>query len=336
MTSNEVKKIWITWERHRRTRALADKFDAQLFEITHEGNRIVRYIYSALITFKVLLQQRPDVLIVQTPSYVLAFFAVIYRSFFNYTLVLDAHNGVTFRLEYKSGGLFSLIKYAVSNADLVIVTSESVYPVIKQYQQSVINLPDCIPDIEMNPMPEVFKGLESPLITLIASHQHDEPIEEILRAFEQVVQNNTGQIIVTGKKPKGVRYAEFEGSPNIIFAGFLSYEDFDGLIFGSDLLIDVSTDPTVLVCGGYEAIAVGVPALVSNSPVSRQVFKKGFLYADSTVSSYAAEITRFMDEREQYRHQIGLFKAEFIAAWEQSFSRVEEKIYNLRASRNNN
>lgn len=329
-----MKTIWVTWERHRRTRTLSQRLDSELFEIVYDGNSLIRYAYSILMTFRVLIQNRPDVLIVQTPSYILAFFAVIFRYFFGYSLVLDAHNGAAYRLEHKSGVLVSMIKFAVSKANLIIVTSESVYPVIQQYQQSVINLPDCIPEIKPAPLPEMFRGMDKPLVTLIASHQHDEPIIDILRAFDNVMQQSAGHIVVTGKVPKGVDYSEFDKNNNVSFTGFLSYTEFDGLIAGSDLLVDISTEPTVLVCGGYEAIAVGVPALVSDSIVSRQVFKKGFLYAESTTASYSTEIGRFLERKDFYKEQIIAFKEEFDEEWKMLFYKVEERIKNLRATQN--
>jgi hypothetical protein len=98
------------------------------------------------------------------------------------------------------------------------------------------------------------------------------------------------------------------------------------LIGNSDLLIDVSTDSTVLVCGGYEAISVGVPAIVSSSLVSRAVFSRGFIYSDCSVDSYVKAIYEYLDQPDVTKEEMILFKSEFTDSWQQSFDKVEAEL----------
>lgn len=329
MSTKNRRKIWITWERHRRTRRLAEKLNVELFEITFQGNSAARYIYCIFATVKTLYANKPDILLVQTPSYILSFLVALLKPAFKYKLVLDAHNGVTYRLENNQSKLVSLIKYAVRKSDLVIVTSQSVYPILKPYQQALAELPDGIPEISRQPMPQAYSSQPKPYITLIASFQHDEPIELILEACDQVLKQRNGHVFVTGKVPSAADFSKYQSNSNISFTGYLSYEDFDGLICNSDLLIDISTDATVLVCGGYEAIAVGVPALVSDSPVSKKVFGSGFIYSDCSVENYIAAIESFFDNPEIYKSQMIQYKDTFNQSWQKSFDAFLRKIEDL-------
>ena len=321
--------LWITWERHRRTRSLAAEFGMDLYEIIYSGNAVLRYCYSILKTLVILIKERPDVLLVQSPSYILSFFAALLKPIFGYKLVIDAHNGVTHRLEARQSRLVGLIEYAVTRADLVIVTNDSVAHILAPYQSSVIELPDMIPVIRSQSLPASLSNKARPYITLIASFQYDEPIDYILEACKTVLEETSGHVFVTGKVPAAFNGKTFKGHPNITFTGYLSHDHFDGLIQHSDLLIDISTEEPILVCGGYEAIAVGVPAIVSDSPISRKISSRGFIYAGCSIPGYTDAIATFLDNPAFYKGEMLAFKKEFSDSWRGVFTAVEKKLLAL-------
>jgi hypothetical protein len=84
--------IAITWEQHRRTQGLSAGLQMPLFELSYRGGRIVRYLVLAWQTFVLLLRERPQALLVQNPSMVLAAMALAVRPLLRYKLVVDAHN----------------------------------------------------------------------------------------------------------------------------------------------------------------------------------------------------------------------------------------------------
>jgi len=77
---------------------------------------------------------------------------------------------------------------------------------------------------------------------------------------------------------------------NIHFTGFLPEAEFVDLLASSEAVIDLTTWPDCLVCGGYESMALGTPLILSDSPVNRQTFVGGVLYCDNTASGIAEAV----------------------------------------------
>ncbi|MDA8789382.1 glycosyltransferase [Pseudomonadales bacterium] len=318
--------IFISWERHRRTRTLAKKINIPLFEIVYSGNSIFRYSYCIIKTVKTILNNSPKVIIVQTPSYVLAFFCTLLKQIFGFKLVVDAHNGVTYRLNKQPSLTRWFVERSVKNADLIVVTNDTVFPILDKYETKRALLPDCIPDIPKHPPPKQYLHHTLPAITVISSFQHDEPIQLILDAFLESNQASKAHLFVTGRLPEKHAYDYYLQKNNITFTGYLSFEDFDGLISNSNLLIDISTDPTVLVCGGYEAMAVEVPCVVSSSSSSKSVFESGFLYSRISTEDCRRAIEDYFLSPKVYQRDIKAYKAVFNTKWDKLLQDAELKI----------
>src|SRR4051794_37280494 len=90
--SRRAHCIWISWERHRRTRELARAIGADLFEFTSSAPGHARYLVLLVRTARCLFHNRPDVLFLQCPSILLALFAAVLKPALRYCLVVDLHN----------------------------------------------------------------------------------------------------------------------------------------------------------------------------------------------------------------------------------------------------
>lgn len=323
------ERIWITWERHRRTRELVGEVGAELFEVISAAGGAARYLWCLTETLRLLMVHRPRILFVQSPSYVLAFMAGVLRPLFRYKLVIDAHNGVTYRLAGAPSLLRNLISASVARSDLVIVTSAAVCPTIEAHGGRPVILPDKMPSITAGELCGPMASRPRPWLTLIASYQHDEPIESILTGALEVW--SKGTLFVTGRRPADAGLDRFASEPRIEFTGFLEESDYEALIGTSDLLIDISSEATVLVCGGYEAMSVGVPAVVSDSPVSRDVFRPGFVYAENSAPGYRRAIESFLEDSEGLRAEIRECRQSFPARWKAWFAGVEAAVDRLES-----
>jgi hypothetical protein len=92
----DKKTIWITWERHRRTREIAQRMEIPLFELLSNRNRLIRYLSLSVRTTIILVKEKPNFLIIQCPSIILFFIVVLFKKFFRYRLVCDAHNAAVY------------------------------------------------------------------------------------------------------------------------------------------------------------------------------------------------------------------------------------------------
>ena len=115
--------LWITWERQRRNRELARHLNAKLIEVVIRGSRLRRYWRSTILTIQEVRARRPDVLVVQSPSVLLALLATTVARRWCKTVVVDAHNAGIFPLEGRYAALNAVCKAILAFADAVIVSN---------------------------------------------------------------------------------------------------------------------------------------------------------------------------------------------------------------------
>ena len=76
-------RVWITWEKHRRSTELSKVFDAELICFTALPSflnvRIFRYFINIVKTSKCLIEKKPKIIFVQNPSIILALFAALLK-----------------------------------------------------------------------------------------------------------------------------------------------------------------------------------------------------------------------------------------------------------------
>ena len=316
------RRLWITWETHRRSAELADAFgcDYQCIDMP-DAHPLVRYWKSGWATWSRLRRDRPEAVFVQCPSIFLAVLVAFARSFGDFKYVIDAHNAVPNYLRRGTWLHRALARYACSRADLVIVTNDQLAEPIRQLRGTPAILTDKIPQIPQHPLPERFASRARPLITLISTFAWDEPIESFLEAVAPMEEAFT--VVVTGKRSKAGELLRME-SDKIAFADFLPEEEFIGLIRGSDLIVDLTIDELILVCGAYESVAVGVPVLLGDFEVTRSTFSSGCLYARDDAPAYRAALQQFFRNPEGFRREMAAFRPEFEARWQRQFDAIEE------------
>ena len=144
-------------------------------------------------------------------------------------------------------------------------------------------------------------------------------------------------LCITGKKSKAnANLLSFE-SEYIRFLDYQPQSNFDSILAHSTLLIDLTTREDCLVCGGYEALALGVPILLSDTEVARQTFGAGAIYAKNDSSSLRDAILDFLHEtgRENGAWSESSFdklRKEFLISWSLFCQRAFESIFDGRSS----
>lgn len=313
------KTLWITWERHRRSRGLAEAFGAKLLEIELSG-RASRYLLSAIRTKWRLLCERPEVVFAQCPSLVLALLLVLWKPFFRYRLILDLHNAA---VEPGNFFLAALSRFVCRYSDALIVTNSVLKNKLGEFATKTVILPDMLPSIGQSPESPLLKSLTRPVVTLIASFASDEPIGEFLEAVKHLPVPLT--CLVTGRRRKAGRVLSYE-SDKIIFTDFLSHEDYDALIEHSDILVDLTTRDDCLVCGAYEAVAVGVPVLLSDTPVNRHLFVGSGEMSINATAAYQTALEKMLRHLDQYRAAAKTFRENFNIHWQGEFEAAKREL----------
>jgi len=246
-----------------------------------------------------------------------------------------------------------LSRFSLRACDWVMVTNDVLADRISTINNSSLVLPDPLPEIELvepgsikpgsikpgsikpgSIKPESIKfgsveltdvvdETKLPLVTLICSFSDDEPIEEFIKGAEQC--SVPHELRITGSLGRAGELVKYKSS-RVSFTGFLPTEEFEFLISTSDVLVDLTTRDDCLVCGAYEALSVGVPALLSGTPALRALFKKGFVFSENNSEAYQSSLEKILLDHKKLRVEIVGFQKEFELLWSEMFSGVEAKL----------
>lgn len=312
--------LWISWQRHRRTDGLVRELGVPLRTLHSASSRWLKHPTFLLRTLGILLDARPRVLFVQNPSWFLTLEAILLKPLLRYTLVVDAHNGGVypfFRWMERFRWVFPLM---LRGADLTIVTNEDLAAVVRAQGGEPWVLPDALPDWEPAPAP---RNAET-LITFICTFADDEPVAEVVRAAAQLPPGH--RVRITGKLaacPPEVRAA---AAPNTEFTDFLSEADFHALLSGSDVIMDLTTFDDCLVCGAYEAVALGVPLILSDSPVNRAYFRRGVVYARNEAADLARAMVEAGERSAELRAEAAVLRTELQSGWRAGLEALRDRL----------
>ncbi len=316
--------VWIAWETQRRSLNLSRKLGAELHVFDDEHRGILRFPLSILKTLPILMRNRDRVVFVQNPSMLLAFLGCLLQKPLGYSLAVDRHSNFNFDGQYR--GWEARLREWVSDftlrhARLTVVTNPQLKERIEAKGARGFVLPDPFPDL-----PEAGRNLPgTPLeIFFVASWAPDEPIAEVMELCRGL--KNAVRVRITGKvKPKFARLLR-DRPANFIPTGFVSDEEYFRLMGKSDCVLAVTKRPETLVCGAYEAIAMGKPLVLGDSPALRAYFSRGAVYTDCRIDDLAAKISHLREHYGEFAAQIKELRALRAREWENSLRGLQTRL----------
>ena len=324
------KSLWITWETQRRNKELAKAFDCELKQFDYSClNRLKRYIKSTSKTFQTIWTYKNKDLKVyaQCPSAILCLFLTFLKPIFKFVLIIDCHNAIFNYLNHNGPFIRLITIFFLKRADLLIVTNEYFKESVPTTQSKILVLPDKLPAIDFqNETPKTFSS-EKQNVVFISSFSNDEPIYEFLKAAKELT--NFARFFITGKKSKADSLLLSFESNDIVFTDYLSEKNYESLITHADVNIDLTTQSDLLVCGAYESLSAGVPCILSDTKIQREIFPEGYLYTFCDSESLKETILESFQLKNRLREEIDEFKSEFVNNWEISFKNCRQTIENL-------
>lgn len=323
LITNMRKRIWITWENQRRNRTLSSALGAKLFQFDIKMNRLMRYPVALLKTFLTFIEEKPGIIFAQNPSLVLALFAVSYGRVFGVPVVIDSHNAGLFPSNGRSRLMNGIALHVIKNATLTLVTNDGLRNYVEQRGGAAFVLPDPMPTFEapVSDRKEPLKGRHN--VLFICSYASDEPYLEVVKAAGELKKDVV--IYLTGNS-KGRLGAVPE---NVVLTGYLPEKDYIHLLHQVDVIIDLTTREDCLVCGAYEAVAAGKPAILSDTKALRDYFSKGALYVDNTSGDLVKKINDSIANLEKLKKETEELKAERIASWTKRRLLLEKRLKDL-------
>lgn len=319
-----TKGIWITWENQRRNFGISQYINYPLYQFDIKANRLIRYIVSIMKTISLINREKPNIVISQNPSIILALIVISYRIFVNYEPVIDAHNSGIHPFEGQSRIWNFISKWLQKKASLTIVTNEHLaYEVESNGGKSII-LPDAIPNLKISSAEIALKGRIN--ITCICTFSSDEPYQNIIEAGKLI--SSDIYIYFTGKFDNKVNYAKI--SNNITLMGFIPDDVYCDTLAASDLIIDLTLRENCLVCGAYEGIALEKPLILSDTNINRSYFSKGCVYSKFTPKEIASAINEACHRLPELKREIKDLKIELKKHWLKQADILIDRLNNLR------
>jgi len=249
--------------------------------------------------------------------------AVLLRPIIGYRLILDAHNEAVEPYLHRTRLVRALTHWLIRQADRVIVSNRQLAEIVQRQRGHPLILPDALPT-----PPEVtrFHLREARTVAVISTYAGDEPIMEIMEAARLIGPNT--HFFVTGNDAKCPESVRQRIPDNVVLTGFLSEVDYWSLLASCDVIVDLSTMDNCLVCGAYEAVALGKPLLLSNNAASVELFSSFAEFTDNTSADIAASIIRLQSESNDFAQTAAMRRDIFETNWRRQADELKKYIMN--------
>jgi glycosyltransferase involved in cell wall biosynthesis len=307
--------VWISWENHRRSRETARGLAIPLILHQSSAPYVLRVLMLSVRTAWTLLRLRPQVAFVQNPSIVLTTVSCLVAPLYGGRVVVDRHSN--FKLHTVASRdpryrLFHLLsRWTVRRAHLTVVTNAYLAALVEAWGGRTFVLPDPIPDLP----PQIVAG-DTPRssIIFVCSHSRDEPLGEVLAAARSLPKSVT--VFITGNAARSPRPLLESAPENVVFTGYLSDKEYIELISSAGAVLSLTTQPHTLTCSAYEAVAVGVPLIISDSEDLKAHFRHGTVVTANTAPGIARAITEALARQGELRQAIDALKRDLQREWE--------------------
>lgn len=301
---------WLAWERHRRTLELCRFLDLEPTIYASDLPRLVKHPLYSLKSLRHIISACPRTLIVQNPSIVLTLLACLMHRFGHFRLVVDTHNAGIAPENPLLARLKPLYRFFQREADLTVVTNDFLANMVRENGGRPLQLPDILPK------PPVVRRI--PLrgevnIVFICTFGADEPYREVLEMARHLP--GPAHLYVTGNFRKAPPQLVRNLPEQVTLTGFVPEADFWNLIASADLVMDLTWRDDCLVCGAYEAVAVGTPLLLSDTRALRTYFHQGAVFTGNDPRSIAENLSSALQRLPELRRQIASLKTHLETAW---------------------
>lgn len=320
-----VTKLWLAWEDDTsiRSRVLAEELGAEYYAFTLLSNSKafawLRYPVAMVQTAWTILRRRPDLVVAQNPSIVLAWEAAVLKKVLGYRLAIDLHThfvdptGLSKRIYDFFHG------YSLRHCDVVIVTNDAYRAEIaRQTPAAVMVLPDKVPEFDGARGEVALEGEHR--VLYICTFATDEPWAEVLAAAESLPDDT--RIYISGRSP----LTQEQVPQNVALTGYLPRQDYEDLLHSVDAVMVLTTADDNLVCGGYEAVAAGKPLILSDTPALRMFFRQGTVYTGNDRMAIARSIQRVRSEASELTTAIETLREQMSASWRERWRELLETL----------
>jgi hypothetical protein len=315
------KIICLSWESyHRRTALIGDHLSAKVFFISNEYIKKMglpfRYLLQIWKSWLVLIKECPDIIFVQNPPIFCVILVFLFSRLFDKKYVIDSHTGAFLSPKWRWS--LGLHRFLSKHALTTIVHNTSQEPIVKAWgcRYLVIGfIPGNYPPGEYAPQKGQFN------VAVVSSFREDEPLEQIFEAAKALPGVNF-YISGDSKRLQPSMLSKVPG--NCLLTGYLSYNQYIGLLRQSDAAMVLTTSDNTLLMGGFEAVSLEIPLIISDWPILREYFSSGSIYVANTAAGIREGVISAREKQASLRLEIRALREQLHSEWQRKFGELQQ------------
>jgi glycosyltransferase involved in cell wall biosynthesis len=271
---------WVPFQRRQISMAPLLGFEP-VFHPIRQAARVLRpaqYLANGMKTLSLLRSRRPGVVWVQLPQVPLLTVALLYKRWFDprVRIIADCHNRILNPPWSNWPGLTAQL----NACDVVVVHNTAVTPKVLALGVR----PDLLRLLEDPPAtirgePTSTLSFPHPWMLFLASFNPDEPVQELFEAARLAPDIH---FVLAGDANRATGRHSIGSHPkNVILPGYLNGADLDVAISSADAVLALTKLEDAQLSSAGEAIGAGRPMVLSDTPVTRELYYKGGVFVDT-------------------------------------------------------
>jgi len=271
---------------------------------------LVRYALSTVRTVVLLARRRPRVVVVTNPPVIPGLLALVWARLTGAVVALDSHPGAFGAKDNRvAARLLPVHRFLARRVTVSLVAAPEWQREVESWggRAMVVHEAPGPPSGHRHPRHRPLRVL------YVGTFAPDEPIGEVVAAAGLVPEC---ELVVTGdvaRCPDTVRAA---APPNVRFVGFLDPPRYQAHLEEADVVVTLTTEPDSVMRAAYEAVYAERPLVLSDWPISRELFPAA-LYCANDAAGLAAALHRADRELDQLDARAGAARATQLARWEE-------------------
>jgi len=288
--------VALAWCRFQpRTRALAGALGGEAHFVAPgpaggwPASLPLRYLRSAVATWRLLERTRPAVVIAISPPVFAPLVALAWCRHRSRPLVIDCHTGALHSGRW--GWALPVHRFLARRAAAVTLHTEEAAQEVTGWGVRGLLLPDDLPE---GASLRATRGEGRPRVVVAGSLDSREPVEA---AFSAAALTPDVEWRFTGDPAGLSKRLRSQAPPNVVLTGWLDYDRFLDEIASADLVAAFSTDSGIMNRAAFEALGLEKALVLSDLPGLRSRFAAAAVFTANQPQAMAAAVRQALADR---------------------------------------
>jgi glycosyltransferase involved in cell wall biosynthesis len=314
---------FIAWAPHsRRSEIFARELGGKLYCIHYLRFQVplyapFKYVLQAIRTLQVLFRERPRAVHVQNPPFVCGLVVYLYCCISGAQFVFDHHSAA---FAHKWTWALPIQKFLARRATTNIVTNQHWVDIVLSWGAHALVMVDPFLDLPQGKTFDVEAGFN---VAFVSTFSPDEPLDAVVKAAMLLPGVH---FYITGDARRASRSFLENLPPNVTCTGFLSDDQYVGLLRAVDAIMVLTTRNHTLQLGGCEAMAVGKPLITSNWPFLQEVFSSGTVHVSNSADGIRDGILVMQERYRDLEGEIVTLRQDSRREWDTRVAQLKQMV----------